>query len=394
MSDPFSHSSLEREVVDEIEARFGRFIREKVNPGAAVRDEQHQTYPVELLREAGEIGLLSYGLPREFGGVAPTRAHYGIAIEHLGYLCEDAGFTVLLAFRSSMIKALIESERPLLIDRYVRPMCRGAMFPAFAYTEDAEPTRFKTTAELLPDGRLRVNGLKRPVLGGETAKAAIVYCRLGEDIVCVLVERDDPGVEFIPIKVGALRSNGPCALRLTDVVVPPERILASQDGLSHAQRSLNDRRLDLACAQLGRLRAMMEHCVRLLSATTRYGQPLTEMPVVQAHLGRMHVALLSARVMARYAQQHATEDFNAYWDPVITAAKHFLTEQCNHVVMEAFRPLATHGYIDLAFTRFQRDFAMMITISGTQDSTEVNLGAWAVREAELAAARAGARPGR
>lgn len=386
-----------REVAREIDERFGAFLRRRVNPGAAARDEAHEALSRALFREAGEIGLLAYGLPREFGGVAPNRLRYGLAIEHLGYLCEDAALPIMLVFRSAVIKGIIDSGNASLVERYARPMARGELFPAFCFTEDAEPTNFKTVAHERPDGSFVVTGVKRPVMGGETADVAAVYCRKPDgDVACVLVETTDPGVRMIPIKVGALRSNGPCILELSNVVVPRERVLAACDGLSHAQENLNIRRLEIAIGMLGRMRALFENCVRALARTQRFGAPLTEMPIVQAHLGRMHVALLSAQSLAHTALQRADRTCDPYWEPVTTAAKYFVAEQANKLILEAFRPLATHGYIDPAFTRFQRDFAMLLTVSATQDSSEVNLGAWAARqvlaEDRRRAAAAPARP--
>ena len=44
-----------------------RFAEERIRPGVAERDKNHE-FPAEILREMGELGLLGMLVPEEYGG--------------------------------------------------------------------------------------------------------------------------------------------------------------------------------------------------------------------------------------------------------------------------------------------------------------------------------------
>jgi len=372
---------LERSVKDEVATRFADFIRNQVNPGAEARDAHSETIPRSLWEQAGRLGLCSYGLPRSIGGEGHDFLRFGLMLEEVGYLCDDSAFGVLLGLRAGITHNLWELGRADVIEKYVIPLARGQMGIGFAYTEDADAFSFRSTARRRPDGRWVLDGLKRPVFGGQTADVVLVYVR-GEDddMLAFLIERDDPGVELESIEVNGLRSNGPCLLRLNEAVVAPERLVVATDGFSHAQYSLNWRRLLLACGPLGRMRAFFDDVIAAVSGTVRHALPATEFPPVQAQLGRMALNLMTARAITWEALAGSAAGSDAYWDAVSSAAKYVIAEQANAMFALALRPLATHAYLDGRFARYQRDFATLVTVSGTNDSIERNLGALAVRD--------------
>lgn len=380
--------ALEGATVQEVNARFGRFIAERVNPGAAARDRDGATYDTDLLREAGELGLWGYGLPTSVGGGGADRLRFGLALEQLGYLCEEVSFPLLLALRTMSVNALIETCSPYILENYVKPMARGEKALAFSYTEDADPFHFKSKAVKQSDGSYILNGVKRPVYGGATADTVLTYVSDNDGQLKVfLVERSDPGMELVPIEVGALRANGPCKFLMTDVRIPPERVVDDVDGVSHIQRSLNMRRLVMSLPGLGAMKQLHERVIGALEGTIRYGQPLSEHLIVQASIGRGAILVESARAFAHDTLQRSMSDENPFWDPSVSAAKYVIADHANRLVNEAFRPLATLGYIDPAYTRFQRDFAMLVTISGTLDSIETSIGENAVHNYRAAKRR-------
>jgi alkylation response protein AidB-like acyl-CoA dehydrogenase len=366
----------------DVDARFGAFISAHLNPGARERDAKQTTYSRDLLDHASEVGLWAYALPEHVGGGGSDPLRFGLALERLGYLSDDAAFILLFALRTMIASSLDDPARPDLIDRYVRPAARGEIFLAFSYTEDADPFAFRSRAKREPDGSWRIDGDKRPVIGGETADAILTYVG-GEDgeMRAFIVERSDPGVVLVPLDVGALRSGGTCRLSLEAVKIPPERVLAASDGLSHAQRVLNARRLLMVCPALGILQRLFERTAQVALQTIRYGEAITEMQIVQATFGRLWISLEACRAIA-YEALTGLERGDPHYDRLSSGAKHFIARQAQEFVLDAYRPLATHGFIDADFARYQRDLAMLITISGTLDSIECALGISAVQEIE------------
>lgn len=376
---------IERQVFSLVEEKFGAFVREQVNPGSAERNARGVHYSRELLRGAGEVGLLSLGTPQAFGGQGATHLTYGLALEQLGYLCDDSAFVMLLALRTSLLNTLCESGRDDLIETYAARTLRGEIFPAFSYTEGQDAYSFRTSVRHVPELGWILNGTKAPVMGGMSADYIMVYASTADgDLMTFIVEKSDPGVCLTPVEVTGLRSNGNCSLELKSVRLDESRVLVKSDGLSHAQRTLNDRRLLLACVPLGRMRRLLEKTITKVNESIRYERPVSEMQHVQATLGKMYVAIESCRALTYRALVNFENHGDRIWDPLSSAAKYNIGELANQFVLDAYHVLGTTLYVDDSFAQFQRDFATLVAVSGTQASIMVNLGMLAASEVAMA----------
>jgi alkylation response protein AidB-like acyl-CoA dehydrogenase len=363
--------------------RFGELVERGVNPHAAKRDAHGITMPSEVMRIAGSLGLLAMAIPEECGGGGVDPLTWGAVLEELGYLSEDGAFPLLVSLRVAVTAAIAQSGRADLFERYVRPMMIGDRAGAFAYTEDADAFSFKATAVSAADGFV-LNGEKVLVTGGATADTFMTYVRdvRTDDLLAVIVERDDEGVELRPAQVSGLRSAGLCSLRLDGVRVPVSRVLAASDGLGHVQRFLNSRRALLICGVLGRMRAIIEDCARILHDTVRYGQPVAEFQNVQATLGRLYIDLEASRAIVHRALHRASlGTTDPEFDPLTSAAKHFVAERAIGTATTVLRLLGSRGYLaQYPYERYLRDFTGLIPGAGSQDLLEINLGARVVRE--------------
>lgn len=365
----------ERETAAEVDARWGRLLAD-INIDASTRDAAGTPIPRRFFTEAGALGLQALALPPEVGGEGMDPLSWTLVLERIGYLCRDAGFPLILGFRTIIAQALLESGRPDIIARYVVPVARGTMGIAMAYSEDADAFALRTTLRRTADGYL-LTGHKDFMTGGLHADVILTYARTeADDMAACLVHRDDPGVDITPLDPVGTRTSGPAALDLHDVLLPEERIITAVDGLSHAQRLLNARRLIVASAPVGRAQALVELSTARLRTTVRYGQPLSELPNVQGSLGRMYIAVEAARAMLYRAASRLTDgESDPLFDPVLSAAKHFIVERVRFVLEEALQVLGGHFYYgDPYFGTCMRDFAGLVAVAGTQDLLEVNLG--------------------
>jgi alkylation response protein AidB-like acyl-CoA dehydrogenase len=372
-------TSSEADIATLVRDRWGDLLAE-VSAGAMARDSNLLPLSAELLRTAAEQGLQAFALPEEIGGAGADALAWGKVLEQVGYLCEDVAFPLLLSIRTTIARMLFDTGRADLIEQYAIPIARGDCGVAAAYTEDADPFSMRT--QLRRDGDAFVlNGQKTYVSGGVLADVFLTYSADGTgDMVASLVRRDDPGVEVRPVDSIGHRSTGAASVTFDEVRVPPARLLQASDGLTHAQLFLNDRRLLICCAPLGRAQAILERCVARLSTIVRYGEPLTEMKNVQATLGRMYVAIEASRATLYRALRHMADGAgDPVFDPIVSAAKYFVAEQVQYVLDQAFRVLGGHAYYgDLHFGRYLRDFVGLLAAAGTQDILETNLGAAAI----------------
>ena len=258
-------------------------------------------------------------------------------------------------------------------------MVLGQRAPAFAYTDGTDPFSFKTRAQKV-DGGYLLSGEKLYVTGGATADTFMLYARATEggfdDLKVFIVERDDAGFNVSPSDLSGLRSAGISSLQLHDVYVSDERVLVAQDGLSHVQQFLNERRVFLVCPLLGRMQAIMEACIAELDTRQRYGNSLTAMQQVQAQIGKMaHLIEISRAVLYRALERQSSADFDTYWDPIGSIAKLTLIENGIELIHIAQKLLGGDGYLrSKHYERYLRDFCGYIPGGGSQETLIVDLG--------------------
>lgn len=377
------HTDVAR-VAQEAALRFGPFITEWVNPGADERDARGAECAPEMMHRAAQVGLFTYALPEELGGRGADPFEWGIVLEQVGYLSEDSSFPALLSARVWLTEALFSTSRADLLDRYVRPMAKAEAFGAFAYSEDADPFSFSSTVRRDGDSVV-VNGTKHIVTGATRADFFLVFVKdeTTDDMVTVIVERDDDGVHVDPVETMGMRGLGLATLRMERVRVPAERLILDSDGITFAQRMLNSRRVLLVAGLVGAMRSLHEYCIDRLSQTRRYGVPLTEMQNVQAALGRQFVAIESSRAILHRGLSVLSgheDGLDPSFDPVISAAKHEIANHGVEIALSALRLLGGRGYLRGRAERFLRDSCSLLAAAGTQDVLEIDLGNRAVAD--------------
>jgi Acyl-CoA dehydrogenases len=369
-----------------LKARMAAFVEKYVNPGAAERD--HLALPIqrEIMVESARVGLLSASFPKDLGGGGLDPLTYGLFLEELGRVSEDFSFVMLASLFPAVSKAILETADAVMIDRYIQPAIRGECFASFAYTEGADPFSFQTGCVKDRDDYV-INGEKYYVMGGMLADIFMVYVRdENNDLLPFIIERQDPGVEVIPLtNMSGLRAVGLAKLCLKSVRIPVARLVVSADGLSHVQRFLNLRRISAMCALVGRMDAILDDLVRNLNSTIRYGQPVSVMANVQAVLGKMYVSIETSRSMLyRSLHRLQSDHFDPHWDPILAATKYWIVDQANQLMLNVYRLAGGKGYVhDQHYGRFQRDFAGLIPTVGAQDVLEVDLGVWASHGFEM-----------
>jgi alkylation response protein AidB-like acyl-CoA dehydrogenase len=266
-------------------------------------------------------------------------------------------------------------------------MARGERFGTFGWSESTDAFSFRTTVRRTATG-IVIDGVKAPVSGAVFSDVFVVYARdaANDDVIAVLVERGDPGVEIVEMEPLGLRALGQGELRMTGVELAAERILVASDALSHAQVFLSSRRIAIPCFVLGRLEAFFEASARDLSSRMRYGLPASEMQAVQAALGRMWAQVETCRALVeqmlrRLGDRDERSAADRAWDPAVAATKYAVLEQARAFLYDAQNILGGRWYYTKwPFGRWMRDLMGMIPAAGTQAILEVDIGMLASSE--------------
>ena len=369
-------------VAAEVARRFGSFIRERVNPGADDRDRTGEALPRALLGEAGRLGLVGFSLPSEIGGEGRDKFEWGIVLEEVSRLSRDTALASVIDVNAGVAELVLGTGRPDLIKRYAVPMVAGILVCPPAAYESRDPFDYLTTAREVRGG-WEVDGSKPFVGGAVFADAFLVYAKEEEsgDILVFLVERHDEGVRVDQVSTMGLRSMGFGSLSLDHVWLPCDRLVVGADALSTMNTYLRNRRLMTACSVVGHMRALFAACVLALDGRQRGGRGVLEYPNVQRTLGEMFTAVQASQAIAHRALASTYGPRDQFFDPVSTAAKHFVTEQAVKLGLAVMNLHGGEGYMGRhPWERFMRDALGLIGGQGAQEMLLIQLGQHATFE--------------
>jgi alkylation response protein AidB-like acyl-CoA dehydrogenase len=365
----------EVDVAKLVEQRWGALLAQ-MGKAADHRQLVGEVVPREFFAMAGAAGLIGFAFPQDIGGGGADLPTWGAVMEEFARVCAEPAFPIVMSMGTGVASVLQACGRPDLAEGYVQPIIRGERTATLAFSEDADPFSMRTELRRVEGGYLS-SGEKDFITGAMTADVFLTY---GRDeagrVVGFLVHSDDDGVEVLPASGLGFRTSGMGRLVLRNVPIAADRVIGT-DGLTHAQHYLNHRRLILACLVTGMMRALLARCVTRLRTTVRHGGPVTELPNVQAAIGRMHIAVETTRaVVASTLARVADGVVDPVFDIGISAAKHFATEQALLLVTQAFRVLGGHAYYgDPHYGIFLQDCVALLCAAGTQELIEVNIGA-------------------
>ena len=209
----------------------------------------------------------------------------------------------------------------------------------------------------------------------------------GSDTMVFMIERDDPGITVAPVRTLGLRSIGLANLTFQDVELSEDRIVAAKDGVSHAQIFVSERRITGASWLLGRMRALVEKVIEDTKPKVRLNRNLSEFDTFKANIGRMHIAIESARSTAYRALERteAGRETREYLhDPLVSIGKYLSTEVAIEVARTAQRLTGSHGYFEsFEIDRYLRDFYGLVPILGGHPTIETEVGANVIWQHEL-----------
>ncbi|TIW16999.1 MAG: acyl-CoA dehydrogenase, partial [Mesorhizobium sp.] len=154
-----------------------RFAQDKLNKNVRQRDRD-QVFQRELWGACAQMGLTGLPVPQAYGGPGLDSLSTAIAIDALGYGCEDSGlvFSIcahLLACVVPIWKFGTEEQK----NRYLPGLCDGTLIAANAMSEPesgSDAFAMQTRAEPHGDGFL-INGTKTFVSNGPVADVAVVF---------------------------------------------------------------------------------------------------------------------------------------------------------------------------------------------------------------------------
>jgi len=271
-----------------------QFLQGAVLPRDEEIEKLNYELTVDLIRQAGELGLLGAEVPEAYGG---------LGLDKLSSTLISERFTKASAFALSVGAHVGIGTLPIVYfgteeqkQKYLPALATGEKIAAYCLTEPSsgsDALGAKTTAILSEDGTHYVlNGTKQFITNAGFADLFIVYAKVnGKEMSTFIVERTMEGVSIGPEeKKMGIKGSSTCPLILEDVKVPVDHLLW-EVGKGHliAFNILNIGRFKLAAGCLGGAKDTIELAAKYANERTQFGRAISSFPLIGQKLADMTI---------------------------------------------------------------------------------------------------------
>jgi alkylation response protein AidB-like acyl-CoA dehydrogenase len=283
-----------------------RFCREELAP--LVRDaEENETFPRELFRRWGEMGLIGARYPAADGGAGMDKIADCIVREELSAVCQ--GFASSWSAHSHLgIWPIWKAGSAEQKARFFRPALAGEKIAAFGLSEpDAgSNVRALETRATKVDGGWRLDGSKLYISNAPIADFVLVAARTRAELTMdaislFVVERPTPGFEVSRLKKEGIRSSETALIHIDGVFVPDDCLLGHREGTYPLiLESLSENRVGVAANSLGMARAALEASVAYAAERLVANRRIGDYQAVAHRLADMAADIEAARWLVYY----------------------------------------------------------------------------------------------
>jgi alkylation response protein AidB-like acyl-CoA dehydrogenase len=362
-----------------------QFAGKELNEGAAERDRT-ETFPRDLWRKCGEIGLQGLPVPEEFGGTGLDPLSTAVALEAFGYGCRDGGLVFsVCAHLLACVVPVMRHGSDQLRRRYLPGLCDGTFIAVSAMTEasgGSDVSAISTRAE--PEGEgFRINGTKIFGTNAPVADLALVYAVTDPDqsphggVTGFLVKTDTPGVHLAQKfeKMG-LRSSMLGELVLEDVFVAGDAVVGSVgNGTVVFSESMEWERVCIAASQVGTMQHLMEKSIAHARTRTSAGRAIGKYQAVSHMIANMKIRLEASRLLVYLSASRIGQTHRNTLDASIT--KVFVSDALVKTALDTVQVLGGYGYLtEYEAERALRDAISSPLVCGTNEIQRNIIAAW------------------
>lgn len=276
------------------------FATERIAPHALDWDaEKH--FPVDVLAEAGELGLGGIYVDEEHGGAGLDRKDAVLIFEELARA--DPALAAYISIHNMVVWMIDSFGTDEQRAQWVPTLATMQHLGSYCLTEPgAGSDAASLTTRAVRDGDDYVlNGVKQFISGAGTSEYYVVMCRTADTgakgISALVVPAGTPGLSFGPNEKKMGWNTQPTRqVIFEDARVPVANRLGEEgDGFHIAMKGLNGGRINIGACSLGGGQAALEKATAYLKERTAFGAPLTTKQSLVFDLADMATDLEAAR---------------------------------------------------------------------------------------------------
>ncbi len=362
----FSLSDEHRSLIE----TAGRFARERIMPVAAECDRKSE-FPVQVFKDAWELGLINPTVPEAFGGAGMGELENALIAEQFAYGCSGIQTSMLangLALTPIKLGGTDEQKK-----KYLGRLTSEPIFASYCTTEPvagSDVAGLRTRFTKHGDDYV-LNGEKCWITNASLASFYVVFATEDPDsrhkgIGAFIVDRDAPG-----LKVGkhedklGQRASDTAAVHFEDVKVSKANLLAPAGaGFKLAMETFNQTRPDIGAMATGLMQRCLDESVAYAKERKTFGVAIAEHQMIQAILADMAIGTEATRLLYQKAAWNLD---NGVRDPIVSSyAKAFGADAAMKIAVDAVQVFGGNGYVkDYPVEKLMRDAKVLQIYEGT-----------------------------
>ena len=348
------------------------FARNKLAPNADRWDEDAH-FPVEVLREAAQLGMAGILAREDIGGTQLTRLDAAVIFEQLAAGCVSTSAYLSI---HNMVTSLVDNYAPDALRAKWGPRLTSMdVFGSYCLTEPeagSDAASLKSRAVL--DGEHYIlNGSKSFISGGSVSDVYLCMVRTGDNshrgISCLLLEKDMPGLSFGKLEKKMGWRNQPTTMLFFENCRVPVSNLVGKEGMGFkiALNALNGGRINIAACSLGGAAACLRLTQSYMHERKQFGKSLTEMQALRFYFADMITDFEAARLMV-YRAADALDKGHSDAPMYCAMAKRLATDTAFRISDKAMQLHGGYGYLrDYQIERIFRDLRVHQILEGTNE---------------------------
>ncbi|HEY5423632.1 MAG TPA: acyl-CoA dehydrogenase family protein [Ilumatobacteraceae bacterium] len=357
------------------------FAEEVIRPTAAANDQERRQ-PLDVLKAASEVGLLTLAIPIEFGGGGVASAlTQAIVAEELCWGC--IGVYSYFSGTNMFIAALGECGSHAQQQRWLAPLCDGGPHTAaFACTEPgggSDVSSIRTTAKRV-DGGFVLNGQKIFITNAGLAQSLLIVAdaKDGDEplgLTMFAVRGDAAGLGYgARARTMGWRASTNAEVFIDDVFVADADVIGDVGtGFANAVRTFELSRIEVAACSIGVARAALEYARDYANQREAFGRSIARFQGVSFPMADAVTRLHASRLLTWDAARSA--DRGEPFGVKASMAKLFASEAALATTSQALQVLGGHGYVeDHPVEKWFRDARLETIEEGTSEIQRVIIG--------------------
>lgn len=351
-----------------------RDFAEKNIRSVVMEYDEAQKFPMEIMKQLGELGFLGILVPEEFGGAGLGYVEYALIIEELSKVDPSVGLSVA-AHNGLCTNHINLFGNPDQKKKYLPDLASGKKIGAWGLTESAsgsDAAGLLSTAVKNGDHYI-LNGSKQFTTHGTVGETYVVMAITNKEagkkgISAFILEKGMNGL-IIGKKENKLgmRASDTTQLAFENCKVPAENLLGEEGmGFINSMEVLEGGRISIAANSVGLAQGALDAALKYSQERKQFNTQLFNFQAIQFKLAEMATNIEAARLLTYRAA--SMKDAGIPNTKEAAEAKLFASEIAEKAASEAVQIFGGYGFIkEYPVEKFYRDVKLLTIGEGTSE---------------------------